>query len=215
MSFKSERYKIFFFDFDGVIKDSNDIKGRAFQQLFGDGVSSDLLEKIYDFHVNHGGISRADKIKIFLEWQQIKASADAIQNYCEKFSELVVENVINSDYVDGVTEFISRVSDIGRAFVISATPQQEIIHICERLKLDKYFSGIYGWPVAKEMAIKNVLLEHNAAPEECVFFGDSDADRRASNQTKVDFVFRSTNTDSRKNSGDLAVIGSFYELRAG
>lgn len=214
MKYNLERYKIFFFDFDGVIKNSNDVKGRAFQQLFTDRASSDLLEKIYDFHVRHGGISRTEKIKIFLEWQQIESSAEAIQKYCEKFSKLVVENVINSDYIDGVIEFINTVSDIGTAFVISATPQQEILHICESLKLDKYFSAIYGWPITKETAIRRVLLEYKAAPNECVFFGDSEADRRASNQTKVDFVFRSTNPVGKKNIGDLAVIGSFYELRA-
>ena len=59
--------KAIFWDFDGVIKDSVSLKSDAFSELFS---SSDkaVVNKINEHHELNGGVSRYEKIPLYLEW---------------------------------------------------------------------------------------------------------------------------------------------------
>ena len=59
-------YTYFFWDFDGVIKESVSIKTNAFKKLFSDQNNSTLL-KIIDHHLENGGVSRYEKIPLYNE----------------------------------------------------------------------------------------------------------------------------------------------------
>ena len=54
--------KLIFWDFDGVIKDSVEVKTHAFEYLFPDG-DADFLRKVRMHHEANGGMSRL-KIKL-------------------------------------------------------------------------------------------------------------------------------------------------------
>ena len=58
---ESEAY---FFDFDGVIVDSVQIKAKAFALLF-ESHGSQIQEKIVSHHLNNGGMTRSEKIKYY------------------------------------------------------------------------------------------------------------------------------------------------------
>ena len=58
-------YDLIFWDFDGVIKDSVGVKGEAFKTLFAD-YGNKVQEKIYCHHIENGGMSRHQKIPIYL-----------------------------------------------------------------------------------------------------------------------------------------------------
>ena len=60
-------YKILFWDFDGVIKDSVEVKTQAFFQLF-EPFGELVAEKVRKHHEAHGGMSRFDKFPIYLQW---------------------------------------------------------------------------------------------------------------------------------------------------
>ena len=51
-------------DFDGVIKDSVNIKGELFVNLFINE-NKFIKEKIYKHHQENGGLSRVEKLKIY------------------------------------------------------------------------------------------------------------------------------------------------------
>ena len=57
-------YKLIFFDFDGVIKDSNRIKTQAFQELFKE-FGNKISSKVVNHHIQNMGISRYDKITYY------------------------------------------------------------------------------------------------------------------------------------------------------
>ena len=62
-----------FFDFDGVIKDSVRVKSEAFEKLFssfGDKAS----KKVRRHHESNGGMSRFEKIPIYLEWVNLPST---------------------------------------------------------------------------------------------------------------------------------------------
>ena len=62
--------KNMFWDFDGVIKETTQLKTEAFVGLFND-ISPATRSKIQRHHNLNNGISRFDKIPLYLEWAGI------------------------------------------------------------------------------------------------------------------------------------------------
>ena len=67
--------KNIFIDFDGVIKESLDIKADAFESLFSK-FGNDISQKIRKHHDKNSGISRFEKIPLYLEWAGMDASKE-------------------------------------------------------------------------------------------------------------------------------------------
>ena len=60
-----DRFDYLLFDFDGVIKESNLIKGEVFKKIFKD-FGPEVTSKIFNHHISNGGISRYEKIPLYL-----------------------------------------------------------------------------------------------------------------------------------------------------
>ena len=97
--------KTIFWDFDGVIKDSVVVKSDAFEQLFlpfGDEVAISVREH----HEANGGISRFKKLPIYLNWAGEEVTAELIDEYARKFSQLAKQKVVNSEWVVGILDYL-------------------------------------------------------------------------------------------------------------
>ena len=127
------RSKIIFWDFDGVIKKSNQVKNDAFINLFED-IKKEQKEYILSHHINNQGLSRFKKIPYYMEYLGIETKESNVQAYLNRFSELVFDGVINSDWVEGVLEILS---ELDKSILITATPQDEIERIIEK-RLKEY-----------------------------------------------------------------------------
>lgn len=180
-----------FWDFDGVIKDSVEIKSDAYEQLFesfGDGVA----QKVRAHHEANGGMSRFDKLPIYLEWSGQTLSQMLINEYSEKFSSLVKQKVIGSDWVPGVYDYIQSHSQNQLFFLVTATPQSEIEEILCLLQMQQHFCKIIGAPTKKKDAISMLLTEYSIKVEQAVMIGDSSSDYEAALANHVPFVLRRT-----------------------
>ena len=119
MSIKSlKSAKVIFWDFDGVIKDSVKVKTDAFEKLFST-YGNDIVKKIRIHHEENGGVSRFDKIPIYLKWVKQELSQEIVNRYSNQFSILVKKNVIDSEWVVGVLNFlqISTCSDLAGSLI--------------------------------------------------------------------------------------------------
>lgn len=186
--------KIIFFDFDGVIKESLDIKTNAFVKLF-ESFGSDVAERVRKHHLDNGGMSRYDKFPVYLSWANQPATADAVNNYCEQFSKLAFQGVIDAEWVPGVKEYISRNSQRAILIVVSATPQQEMEDILVALNFRNYFTAVFGSPANKKESIRQSLEKYRIAPEECLMIGDARADMDAASYNNVPFLLRLHDTN--------------------
>ena len=90
-----------FWDFDGVIKDSVEVKTRAYFQLF-EPFGSVVAEKVREHHESHGGISRFDKLPIYLQWADLETNQSTVSEFCEKCTQRVMQGVIDAHWVAGV-----------------------------------------------------------------------------------------------------------------
>ena len=141
--------KAIIFDFDGVLVESVDVKTRAFARMFKEkGV--EVVKKVTDFHLMNGGLSRIHKFKYYYEEiLKCSLSEDKLNELCNTFSQLVIDEVINSPYVNGAKEFLERYQCDIDLYVVSGTPEGELREIVRCREMDVYFKDIYGSPRQK------------------------------------------------------------------
>lgn len=182
---------VIFWDFDGVIKDSVSVKSDAFVQLFLP-FGKQISKRVKDHHEENGGMSRYDKLPIYLKWAGKKNLENTIYEYEKDFSKLVFERVIKSPWVDGVLEYIKNNFENQSFYIVTATPQNEIEMILDKLEIAKYFKDVVGSPTSKKDAVKTILNNNNQNPKKAIMIGDSISDYEASEQNNIQFILRKT-----------------------
>ena len=178
------------FDFDGVIAESVQIKNDAFADLYSP-FGNEVVKKVLSYEKNNHGISRFKKIKYYHNSiLNVDLSEEKIMELSTRFSELVVDKVIEAPYVPGVLDYIHRSYDKYRLFVSSATPTSEIKQILAGKKIMNYFTAVYGSPESKKNHITDICIKNNLKTEELIFFGDSTSDIDAAKVHGIQFILR-------------------------
>ncbi len=185
---KKPRLQAVFFDFDGVIVDSNATKTEAFRSLFKN-YDQKLVAEIIDYHRRHGGISRVEKIR-YAHRHIIKHhfSDEELKDWAAAYSELVKEKVIAIEWIDGAKEFLDKKKDSLLMFLISGTPEDELEYIIKRRKMSGYFQKVLGSPIKKPDHVRNILFEYHLNPKRCAFVGDALTDLHAAQETGLRFI---------------------------
>jgi len=179
-----------FFDFDGVLAESLDIKIRAFTELYKEH-GPEILERVLAHHRAHGGVSRIQKIRhCHREMLGIRLEPEELMALGRRFSGLVVEAVVASAWVDGARELLDGL--VGRLplFVVSGTPEPELHDIVTRRGMDGYFVAVRGSPPDKITVIRDLLDAHDLAAERVLFVGDAMTDHDAAQATGLRFIGR-------------------------
>jgi phosphoglycolate phosphatase-like HAD superfamily hydrolase len=195
MNLKVSQYlreaSLIFWDFDGVIKDSVDVKTRAFERLFLP-FGREIASRVRQHHENHGGVSRFDKIPLYLTWAGEQATAVHVDTFCARFSQSVLQAVIDSPWVPGVREYLLQHCAEQYFVLVTATPQEEIEQILAALDLSRCFREVHGAPTKKSHAIKTVLSQIKFAPAKALMIGDAESDLQAAQANSVPFLLRRT-----------------------
>lgn len=204
--------KAIIFDFDGVILESVDIKTNAFIELFKDA-SESKKKKIVAYHLAHGGVSRYIKIKHIATKILGKKLTKTEENWLgHLFKEMVYRKVITCPYVEGVMDFITRNKGKYKFYIASGTPSVELNQILKKRKIDKLFSEAHGSPTEKHEIIASILKRKRLKPNEVIFIGDSETDKKAAEKTGVIFIMRSK--VKNKDPKHVVAIRDFKGLEA-
>ena len=183
--------QIVFWDFDGVIKDSVMVKSAGYEKLFLP-FGEDVVKRVNKHHNVHGGISRYEKIPLYLSWAGEPANPLQVQDFCDRFSDLVQQAVVDSPWVPGVCEYLSSHYADQCFVLITGTPQKEIEEILHALNITRYFRNVYGAPKAKTIMVKDVLERLSCPFELALVIGDSGTDLEAAKNNNVAFLLRRT-----------------------
>ncbi|MBW2003745.1 MAG: HAD family hydrolase [Deltaproteobacteria bacterium] len=177
-----------FLDFDGVLADSVEVKTRAFAKLF-ERYGPAIEAKVVEHHRNNGGMTRVDKFRhYYREFLGKQLDKAELQQLCNDFSRLVVDEVVSAPEIPGAENFLKKWYNIVKCFVVSATPDDEIKEIVKRRGIDIYFHEILGSSCSKSDNIIYLLNKYELAPKQCLFFGDAESDYWAANASGVDFI---------------------------
>ena len=177
-----------FFDFDGVILDSLDIKELGFRQIFKKYNKKDI-EKIIEFHNKNLGKSRFIKIKYFYQIILKKEiSSNKINSYSNKFSKIMRDNLNNkSRLINDSLNYIKKNYRRNKLFIVSGTEENELIWLCKKLNLSKYFFEIKGSPTSKEKLVSHIINKYSLVKSNSILIGDSLNDYDAAKYNEIKF----------------------------
>jgi phosphoglycolate phosphatase-like HAD superfamily hydrolase len=184
-----ERIKIFIFDVNGVLLDSNLANARAMAEAFTDDpVVQGRIARVY---LTLTGIDRGTKIRTIQE-QVIKCpfTEGEFELRWERFKALGAKAMHRAALVPGCKEVLV---DLGRRgltrVALSNTPVVELRDILASHTLEPLLDVIRGggdWPKAESLA--RLLQEYRFQPDHCLFFGDGKGDLAAARLAGVAFV---------------------------
>lgn len=180
-----------FIDFDGVIKESVKVKSNIFKIIFLP-FGKKITHFIKNHHEQNGGMSRYDKIPIYLSIAGEYPSKKKIKKYADMFSNLAIRKVINSKWVPGVKFFLKEQYNKSNLFLVSATPQSEIEEILYCLKINHFFQEIIGSPTKKKDAIAKIIHDKKLTKKTSLMIGDSFTDYEAAKANNIKFILRKT-----------------------
>lgn len=200
--------KVIFFDFDGVILDSMPIRDYGFRKIF-ETYDKNLVEKLIVYHQYNAGLSRFHKIKYFYnKILQIEIDDNKIQNYADKFSDIMKKELTNKKYlIKETVEFISK-NNNKVMHIVSGSEQNELRFLCNTLDISHYFKSIHGSPTPKNDLVKKILDEEKYNTNECILIGDSINDYEAAIINKIQFY--GYNNELLKTNGNY--IQSFKDF---
>jgi beta-phosphoglucomutase-like phosphatase (HAD superfamily) len=190
--------RVIFWDFDGVIKDTISAKADVFEQVFSE-YGEELSKRARSHHEKNGGLSRFEKIPLYLGWAGENVTSGDVERLCVKISENMIEKVVEANFVEGVLDLINS-SKAKEQILVSATPTNELEAILEKINMSCVFRWVYGAPIDKTGIVKECLNELKATPQECILIGDSAADKKAAEVNGIRFILRahSHNEDLQK-----------------
>jgi phosphoglycolate phosphatase-like HAD superfamily hydrolase len=167
------------------------VKSDAFERLFMPfGV--DLSSRVREHHERNGGMTRYDKLPLYLEWACQEASTQEVARYCQLFAVAVRQAVIDSPWVPGVREYLEANHTTQRFVIVTATPQAEIEDILQALGIADWFLEVHGAPTTKVDAIMSVLQRLKCRPQDALVIGDSQSEHKAAVAAGVKFLLRRT-----------------------
>lgn len=182
------KYEAIIFDFDGVILASVDIKTEAFREIYTP-YGSTITQKVVDYHINHGGISRYEKFKYWhKEYLDINLDNKELEKLAKQFSSIVYQKILVAPFINGADQFLRKHAHLLPCFVCTGTPEKEILKIILERKLGQYFREVLGSPKSK-ITINNYILEkYHFNPTKVLFIGDAMTDYNAAKNTNLDFI---------------------------
>ncbi len=170
------KYRQILLDFDGVVCDSNSIKGANILRAAEAVVGTETALKFHGYFTANNGVPRDIKINHFFPNRQV---ADSIlENY-----ERLNSNLDDATLVPGIDAFLE-INKSAEIIVVSGGVEHEINSYLQKKGLKNYISRVLCGPATKEMNLKTIEID-----DSCVFFGDSKHDYEVALEFSVDFVF--------------------------
>ena len=177
------------FDFDGVILDSVPVKTLAFRHLFS-SYSKDSIDEFIIYHEKNGGVSRFKKIEYFFK-KILDEPIDEtlIDKYAKTYSELTKETLADEKFlIDDTLRFIQKYNTEFNMHIASGADENDLLYICRKLNIDKFFKSIHGSPTPKVEIIESLLKNYNYKAVETVLIGDSINDYEAARDNGIAFL---------------------------
>ena len=188
-TFYIHNYDYLFFDFDGVILDSLDIKTEAFRELYKP-YGDDVVSKVVEHHKANGGMSRFEKFKLYhRNFLGITLSDKEINNFAESFANIVYDKVMKAPFIKGAQEYLALCSKRNKhCFCVSGTPEEEIKKVVQERGLTHYFKDIKGSPKNKTDNVRDVIKTYHIDTKRALFFGDAINDLKAAQANNIAFI---------------------------
>lgn len=181
--------KNIFFDFDGVILDSMDIRDYGFKTILSPYDRFNKMKDFIKYHRFNAGLSRFHKIRYFFkEYLDEEISDEKVNEMAEEFSKIMRKELIDKKYlIKQTVEFMEKNYLKYNFYIVSGSEQEELRYICKNLGIEIYFKEILGSPIHKNELVKMTVEKDKLNSEESILIGDSINDYEAAESNGLDF----------------------------
>jgi len=185
------RFRVIILDFDGTIVESVGIKDAAFRELFRG--YPEHLDEIMAYHLSHNATIRFEKFEfIYRNILKQPYGQNIKEDLSRRFSDLVFNEIVECPFVEGALEFLEHFVAILPLYLVSMSPEEELIRILREKALAQYFKNVYYSSWKKVDAIDDICRNEAVLPIEAVFVGDTYEDFQAAKSMNVPFVGRNS-----------------------
>ncbi len=182
------------FDFDGTLVDSNDIKLQTFYEVTKshDPNGSTVTRVLKQFpDKDRYGLFQAIVRELFT-----KDPAILPKDVDRLSSQWAEAYTVRCEHAIGICEEVPGTSEALRwmfeqhlpIFINSRTPTMTLKRLVTSRSFHSFVSGIYGAPATKYDNLRFIENQVKAQPNEILFVGDSEDDRKAAQETGCHFV---------------------------
>lgn len=180
--------KTIFWDFDGVIMDSMPVRDQGFEEVLKE-FPKNQVNQLLAYHKANGGLSRYVKFRYFIEEiRKEEVNDEKVKELAANFSVIMLEKLKNPEFLIRQTvDFINSNHENYNMYVVSGSDQSELREICEAIKINQYFNGIYGSPTPKNNLVEDLIANENIKPSESILIGDSINDYEAAKVNDIAF----------------------------
>jgi phosphoglycolate phosphatase-like HAD superfamily hydrolase len=188
--------KVVFWDFDGVLIDSNLVRELGFKAVLGH-YPVEKVDELLTFHRLNGGLSRYIKFNYFLnKILDERLFNEDVFMLAERFSNFVREYLVNPELlIKDNLNFIEDNKAIYTMFITSGSDERELVYLCDNLDISHLFKSIHGSPKLKDDIIKDLIDEYGFSRHECLLVGDSFNDYEAALKNGIHFMAYGNNDD--------------------
>ena len=115
--------------------------------------------------------------------------------------------------VNGVFVFLQKMKEASiPIFLLSATPQEELMAICQKKEVAGFFEEIYGFPYEKGEVGNKMAQKYDLDKNKIIFIGDSVNDFKAAISIPVNFIGRVPKGDINPFEKSVEIISDFNDL---
>jgi phosphoglycolate phosphatase-like HAD superfamily hydrolase len=181
--------KVVFWDFDGVILESNKIRDKGFEIVLAE-FPKEQVRLLLDYHRANGGLSRYVKFRYFFEEiRKEEITNEKLFKLTSKFSNIMKKYLCNKELLNPfILDFIVSNYKNLHMHITSGSDQKELLYLCENLEITKYFDSINGSPTPKDELVRKLLFDNGYESDLCVLVGDSKNDLDAANSNHIKFL---------------------------
>lgn len=211
--FDPGRTRVFIFDVNGVLIDSNRANAEAMAEAFTTDPHS--RERIAEAYLGLTGIDRGAKIRFIQEKVVGKPfGAGEFELRWERFRDLGSRSMAAAPLIPGCREVLAELGRRKKVRVaLSNTPEAELRHILAARALTQLLDVIRGggdWAKAESLA--RFLGESGLKPSDCVFMGDGRGDLHAAKSCGVPFFGIDAGTDEFRDENGPPLLARFDNL---
>jgi HAD superfamily hydrolase (TIGR01549 family) len=167
-----------------------------------------------DYIEGKEGISRVEKIHYaHKEFLGIDLGEQALSDLAIQFTNLVEDGVVACPWVPGAEDLLEETIGNVPVFVVTGTPEDEILRIVERRNMGRYFTVVRGSPPRKPPIVRELLANHGLLAERCLFVGDALFDFETAQETGLNFIGRLLNHSPDPFPAGTTTVKDLHELR--
>ncbi len=177
-----------FWDFDGVLMDSNPVRNTGFSAVLSNYPEGEVAQ-LLAYHRANGGLSRYVKFRYFFEQVRHETVTEQkIKELATAFSTIMRDRLLDGSLL--IAETVNWVKEHYQQLpmhIVSGSDQAELRFLCAHHQLAPYFKDIMGSPVPKKQLVAGLLQHYGYQAGNCVLVGDAINDYDAAQVNGLQF----------------------------